>query len=403
MRFRAGVLSYVLAIGILVSAGLSMLILYLYYSRLEYKDYERRIRLLTNLETAEEICKAEHSKLEYDEVYFYDLYERGIDSISIAKRKWGLLDIYETASFDRKVKYERAFMLGHYPTEKGRSAVYLPNERGVLSVVGDTKLTGDCYLPSAGVQSAYINRIGYTNEELIYGEELVSEKDFPEANLESVFEDLESLKGVDISLSDSIYSFTEGPEVIEKTSFDIFEEIGGNLILKSDGRIRFKKESRTTDIVVFGSVIEFEEGFTGSGQFFASDTIIVGKGVTLSYPSSIAVYNPTKPAQIYLKEDSEVSGWLLMQGSKSGFRRRVIFMEDDSKVTGMIYCDGMMEIYGEVSGNVTARKFLVNVPRGVYENYLFNAQIDATTLPLEFLTLKQWFFSDSTEVLKYLN
>lgn len=77
-------------------------------------------------------------------------------------------------------------------------------------------------------------------------------------------------------------------------------------------------------------------------------------------------------------------------------------MEDDSRMNGFIYCNGMAELYGDVTGNVTTRRFLVNSSRGIYENYLFNATINRTTLSPDFLTLSQWFYSDSTEVLKFL-
>lgn len=59
-RFGAGILSYVLAISILVSVGLSMLILYIYYTRMEYKTLEKRIRLVKNLQSAQDITLGEY-------------------------------------------------------------------------------------------------------------------------------------------------------------------------------------------------------------------------------------------------------------------------------------------------------------------------------------------------------
>jgi hypothetical protein len=402
LRVRAGVLSYVLAIGILLSAGLSMLIVYLYYSRLEYKTYERRIRLLQNLEGAEEICKAQHGSLNYEEIYLFDIYQNGSDSVSIQKRKWGLLDRFHVATFQQTARYEKGFFLGYYPNRQGRSAVYMHNERGNLSLTGDAKITGDCYLPKGGVQSAYINRVGYTGEKLVYGQTYESSNVFPKINLKEEWQSLAQLSGVNQPLADSLYSFKNETEILEQSSFHITDTLQGNLILKTNGRAVFTNIASCSDIIVVASVIEFEEGFRGSGQFFASDTIIVHKNVKLDYPTVLAVYNPFDKGQIYVEEGAEISGWLLLDGENDGFRRRLIYLENDSKVNGFIYCNGMVESYGKIDGHISTRRFLVNIPNGIYENYLLNSQIDATALHPEFLTLSQWFYSDSTEVMKYI-
>lgn len=403
IKLGAGILTYVMAISILVSVALSMLILYLYYARLEYLSYGRQINLIENLQTAIEITKGGFKDMEIDKTYLYDLYGQESDSISISYKLWGLFDLFEVHSFRGSVDYAKCYILAHGISQEGKSAIYLQDEGRPLAVVGDTKISGVCYLPKAGVQSAYINRIGYKNEKLIYGEQRQSEKDFPELETDKVIKQLEKLNGNRVdALLDTTQSFLMEPAIIECFELEVSSEISGQVILKANNKIVFTNEAKVSDIIAYAPVIVFEEGFEGSGQFFVSDTLIANKNVKFNYPSALVAYNEHKPALIKLSEGSETNGWIMMDGKSDGLRRRVVYVEDGAKFQGLIYCNGLAEIYGEVIGNVTTRRFLVNAPSAVYENYLFNATIDATQLDLEFLTLSQWFYSDSTQVLKYL-
>lgn len=403
LSYKAGILSYVLAIGMLVSTGLAMLILYFYYSRLEYVGYEQRIRLLENLDVGVKIGLWDHKNMEYHQPSILDLYGRGIDSLEIEKKRWGLFDLFQVRSFQKRVHFEKIFTTAHLPDKYGKSAVYVNNERGIISVVGDTKLTGGCYLPMGGIQSAFIDRVGYTNDQLIYGEELRSDADLPTVSFSDIFTQYRDSIGLEPVELDTFYSFFDGPAILESSRLRLSQKLTGHVVLKSKGRVVLTREAETSNLIVIASVIEFEKGFTGDGQFFATDTIVVRKDVHLHYPSVLGVYNPDEPAQIYIDDGAEVNGWLFMDGEEDGFRRRQIYIEDGGSVAGLIYCNGMVEMYGSVKGNVTTRKFLVSTQRGVYENYLLNAQIDAKALPEGFLTPSQWFYSDSMAVLQYLH
>ena len=402
-KLQAGILSYVLAISLLVSTGLSMLTLYVYYARVEYKLFEKKNRLLENAATGIDLTRADAVSLSYNEWASHDLYGDGLDSVSIRKLHWGLLDRYEVLSFFKELSFSKHYILAPRPTHEGRSAVYLQDDGRPVSVVGNTKLTGTCYLPKAGIQSAYINRVGYTNKELIYGDKKQSDKKFPEVHLEDYIKEVVEVEGVLLDEpADTVHSFQQEVLIIEGTNLALFSKLKGHIIIRAREKIVFSAEANLEDIVAYAPVIELDSGFEGSGQFFARDTIVVHKYAKLKYPSVLAVYNKDKPAIIHLQDSSEVNGWIVMDGRDEGLRRRIVFLDDQSTFTGMIYCNGMVECYGQILGNVTTRRFLVNAPSAVYENYLMNATIDAMQLPPDFLILPHWFSSDSTEVLKYL-
>ena len=98
-RLDGGVLTYVLSIGVLVSVGLSMLILYVYYSRLEYKSYDRQLRIHRNLVSAQQITLGSPESFRYNQEYLYDLYDQGSDSVYICRYSWVVLDWFHIPHF----------------------------------------------------------------------------------------------------------------------------------------------------------------------------------------------------------------------------------------------------------------------------------------------------------------
>lgn len=403
-RVSAGVLSYVLSIGIVVSMGLSMLIFYIYYSRLEYKWYERQVKITRNLNSAMQLTLGSPKSFEYNQEYSYDLYGNGTDSIIINRYAWGLLDLFHVTAFTLSDTVSKWYHQAYTRGEVAYGALYLVDDGRPLSVVGNTRLEGICYLPASGIQSAYINRVGYRNEELVYGEQLESE-DLPEFALDDKFSPLTSISGNfgDLSGDTIRNSFSNQTLVISQPADTLSNVFIGNIVIKSTNKIVFDSLASTMDgVLVVASSIELGEGFKGSGQFLATDTIIVGKGAKLEYPCILACYNETDLATIYMNEESEVNGWLMIDGMENGFRRRVIYVEDGAVINGLVYCNGLLETYGEINGHVTTKRFLVNNQVGVYENYLLNSQITGGVLDSAFLTFDGWFATEEGQILEYL-
>ncbi|WP_421876521.1 hypothetical protein [Marinoscillum sp.] len=404
-RLEAGVLSYVLSIGILVSVGLSMLILYVYYSRIEYKTYERKLRVNRNLHSAMQLTLGAASTFDYQKSYYFDLYDQGTDSVQINKYAWGLLDLWHVMAVSYSDTASRWYTQANTRKDITQSAIFLVDDGRPLSLSGKAKLEGDCYLPVSGVQSAYIDRVGYQNEELVYGEQLKSDKELPDFTLESYFDRLDGINGQPITLErDTIRnSFDQQPLVISNPADTLINVLLGNVLVKSRKRIVFDSLSSINEgALVTGSVIELRPGFQGSGQFLATDTLFIRKDVKLTYPTILAVFNEDEPATIVMEEGSEVNGWLLIDGEEDGFRRRVIYIEDGAKVIGMVYCNGLLESYGTVNGHATVKRFLVNSMVGVYENYILNATYKGAVLDSAFLGFENWFTTAEGQVLDYL-
>ena len=404
-RLDGGVLTYVLSIGVLVSVGLSMLILYVYYSRLEYKSYDRQLRIHRNLVSAQQITLGSPESFRYNQEYLYDLYDQGSDSVYICRYSWGVLDLFHITAFNLSDTVEKWYTQAYARADKTNGAVFLVDDGRPLSLSGDTRLEGDCYLPVAGVQSAYVDRIGYRNEELVYGKQLKSDKEFPEFSLEIYFDQIKTVQGQYTDLyADTIRnSFFDVPLIIDDPMDTLSNVFIGNMLIRSSRRVVFDSLASTANgVVVNASIIELMPGFKGEGQFLATDTLIVHEGVELDYPTVLACYNEDEQASMVLNKGSKVSGWLMIDGEEHGFRRRVIYIEDGAQVNGMIFCNGLLETYGDINGHATVKRFLVNSTVGVYENYLMNATIKGGELDSAFLTFNHWFSTKEAQILEYL-
>lgn len=408
LKLRAGVLSFTLYVSILVSVFLLAMILYGYYSRLDSARYRMGLRVLDNLASAEQWALGEGRNLDYGERKIWDLFGDGRDSVSVHRFAWGAFEGYKCGAYYQGLNERSIFLAGRKMTEEGNAALYLVDDGRPLSVVGETRITGTTYLPLAGVKSAFINRLGYTGEKLIFGDIKQSKKQLPELETFDTLDEFEDF-------ADDIPSVEVEPEGHFRQPFSadtllkmagrnitIVDSLAGFIWVDSRGKVTFDSTSVVEDIVVTAREIEFYSGFSGSGQFFASDTIRVHGGVSFSYPTILGVQNRIETAYIEIMENADVHAIIILDGSSYGDRSRVLKIEDKAKVSGKIYCNGYLEGFGEVDAHVMVKRFLINSFSGVYENYILNATYD-NTLDSTYLMPDSWFQSEQNEVVKWLH
>ncbi|MBV6644929.1 MAG: hypothetical protein KI790_05750, partial [Cyclobacteriaceae bacterium] len=292
IRLKAGVLSFTMYIAIIIAIILLAIILLGYYSRLETAEYRIRLRLLDNLQSGVEWTLAAGESVPYFGVKEIDLYGELSDSVRVKRYPWGLFDLYYVQSFRGDRVFQNVLTTGQRRSEEAYASLYLIDEGRPLSLVGDAYLGGDVYLPLAGIQSAYINRVGYTNEKLTQGLRKRSEKEMPELQQEgldlffrsySMFPQFEQVEAEGASVFQAFEQ--EQLHLIEQGAIEVTDTIQGMVFLDASSTITFDSLSYTQHVVARAEQIIFKSGFTGQGQFFAEDTIIVESGAKLLYPS----------------------------------------------------------------------------------------------------------------------
>lgn len=406
IRLKAGVLAYTMAVSLVISIILSSIILLGYYTRLESLGYDINIKIDANLRSAEQLALSNPSSFDYLKPERLDLYGEGEDTVIVERRPWGVYDYFKiTAQHGRFVRHSY-FSVANVPSEKGNSALFLVDERRPLSVVGSTKLTGTVYLPQSGVQSAYVERVGYQNDSLFYGTRRTSDGDIPEIN-DDLLDDIDEVKKYR-----NLVNYRETFNLEQKFSADtlvrfntfrlnVNDTLSGFIWLDAR-RVVLDSLCRLDNVLVTAEVIEIKKGFEGSGQFFAEDTIYVRSGAKVKYPSVLFVSSGLSNGSITVEKQAEVEGIVGVDGDVNNYYQRQIYIESGGKVTGAVYCHGFLEIYGEINGHATVRKSLVNATSAIYENYFLNATIDGTKRKQEFLVPPLWFYDNHKKVLEWL-
>jgi len=405
-KLSGGILAYTLGLSIVVSAIVSAIILLGYYHRLEQKVYSINSRLVRNLLSAEQLALGGVNTFEFFEPEIFDLYGAEQDSVAITRRPWGYLDMLEVKSFHGRFHQESNFLVAHQPDSLMYSSFFLMDDRRPLSVVGNTRLSGLLYLPQSGVQSAFIDRQGYQNDSLFYGTKRNSTDTMPKINSEKieVWDEMEDHITTTIDYQPTVsilQSFLNDTVlVLSGRKLNINDSIIGKVFI--DAReVTFDSLAFTENIVVRADIIRFKNGFQGSGQFLASDSLLL-QGAKLNYPS-IAILHNERDVGVFRVESSSINGVVGVAGDPSLYSQRILSIEDGSTIQGAIYCDGYLEHYGAITGHATVRKTLVNTPNAVYENYLLNAEIEEWDRMAELPIPAIWMFTNEKKISQWLN
>ncbi|MDW3194719.1 MAG: hypothetical protein R8G66_20235 [Cytophagales bacterium] len=406
IRLKAGVLAYTMAVSLVVSIILSSLILLGYYTRLESLQYDINLKVDSNLQSAEQLALSNPESFDYFQQKRLDLFGEGEDTVMLERRPWGVFDYFKITA--RHGRFERTsyFSIAHVPSEKARSALFLVDERRPLSVVGSTRLTGTVYLPQSGIQSAYVERVGYQNDSLFYGTRLTSDGDMPELN-DKVMDAIEEVRKYPHRVS-----YREPFNLEQKFSSDTLIRFRSSRMNVNDTlngfiwidarKVVLDSLCRLDNVLVTADVIEFKNGFEGSGQFFAEDTIYVRSGAKVDYPSVLFVSSGLSNGSIQIESKAEVQGIVGVDGDVNNYYQRHIHLHQGGKISGAIYSHGFLETYGDIEGHATVRKSLVNATSAIYENYFLNAKIDGTKQNEHFLVPPLWFYEDDRKVLRWL-
>lgn len=406
IKLKAGVLAYTMAVSLVVTIILSSIILLGYYARLQSRQYDINLKIDANLQSAEQLALSNPTAFDYFQPRRLDLYGEGEDTVVLERRPWGVFDYFKITSKHGRFERNSYFSIANAPSEKARSALFLVDERRPLSVVGSTRLTGTVYLPQSGIQSAYVERVGYQNDSLFYGKRLVSDSDMPELNddvLDAIDEVRKYRNRVSYGKTFNVNQKFSSDTLVRFSSsrLNVNDTLSGFVWLNAR-KVVLDSLCRLDNVLVTADVIEFKDGFEGNGQFFAEDTIYVRSGAEVSYPSVLLVSSGLSNGSIQIENGATVAGVIGVDGDVNNYYQRHIHIHSGGKISGAVYCHGFLEIYGEIEGHATVRKSLVNATSAIYENYFLNAEIDGTKQNEHFLVPPLWFYEENQKVLRWL-
>lgn len=397
IELRAGILPTVLMISMVWILLCSALISVNYYRNLLFRKHQVQNQLMANAASALEILKSDID-LPMDIAISDDLYGYGQDSIFL--RKWGLFDIGIVEAF-RGHHYQRlAAMSGAYTDSVSQFTLYLTDENQPLLLAGNTHIKGKCALPVAGIRTVNIEGKGFSGQVPDGTHILKSNKRLPiypvlpalsthfwEKKEASVFQnpvvrpisELPSL--LNHSFFDPVRIFTSAE------SYELKGSLAGNILLHSDRTIVISASARLKNVIIAARKVIIREGFRGQLQIFAQDTLIMEQDVFLRYPSTLCI-QPIQAGLMEIGPFSTIEGVLATNSKVDNtyLGEPKLFVHENAQVWGQVYCNGLAEWRGKLSGSLMCRRFSLLTPSAFYENHLLDADLNVDRRPVSFLT-----------------
>lgn len=335
---------------------------------------------------------------------------------------WGIFEKAIATAKHRNKTFIKCSLLGTGLNTDSRPALYLQETFKPLALAGNTKITGKAILPEQGVRPGNILGNSYYGSELIYGNTQKSSKNLPELKhyykkqLEYYLKEYVPQNSRDFILipgykiTNSFKATTQGyysqtDIVLDKVS------IYGNIIIKSAKSITVKKQADLRDIILIAPKIIIEDNVNSNFQAIAEKSVKAGKNCSLNYPSALIIAENNEDDfeddedsysnQIFIDKGTIVKGSLCYFHNKAdlGYTAN-IYVNENVFIYGEIYCQGNLELKGNVNGTVYTSQFIANEGGTVYINHIYNGNINSAGLPENFGGIL--FNTQTKKVVKWL-
>lgn len=358
-----------------------------------------------------------HSGMAYAQVYFKELknnepltirlFDEGVDSVELMKKNWGAFTILQSTAFHRNRAQSKIALFGAAMSPKHPNLYLVENGRPI-SLCGDARIEGQCFLPKAGLKRAYIAGKNYTGDKLVYGTIQTANKQLPSLQV-NFLEELIQVNGELIAWNEAedsiVVSFgNNGLHYLSDHYISIQNTvIKGQVIVEAKDSIFVGRNAIIENAVLKSKVIYIEAGFSGTAQFFASERLILEDDVILKYPSVLCLIEeqfPTeKSAEIYIGERSQVIGTVFLFSKSPNFRKPLFLtVNSEGEIDGLVYCAGKTQLKGTINGSLYSEKLFLKTGASSYENHLLDGKI-LDQLPNDFVTVNLF---KETEVLQQI-
>lgn len=416
--FDAHALLSALLISVIISIIISAALLLRYLNNENWLRYQRNQRVERNIQSAINLVLADTTTFNIQRREDIDLFGEGQDSIQITRELWGVFNLATVKSFQGTKVATKSFVFGKEMKDTLNSCLYLTDHQRPLQISGNTTLSGDAFLPKAGIRSVNIEGNQYPKNEPVSGKIFKSDTGIIPVNfamLEHLREMLDLKKtnqvGNDFTANfpDSIcnsfknditYLFVKQKQDLEG------KQIKGKVILLADSLIEVPFDAILDNVIIVAPEIVIDSGFAGSVQLLASKEIRIGRKCRLEYPSAaILIKRPDYEIQgkINVEEGAMLSGLIFAFSDNSDPRKNFISLSKSSIINGLVYVNGSLFPSGVVFGTVICDYLMYKSPVATYENSLINAIIDRQRLSPDFIIPALVKGSGRKNIMKWVN
>lgn len=397
LSLKGSSLLYSLLIAMLISALLCG------YLMTNYFQQHRMDRLYwqkiagDNLQSGLELWLSEPQH--WDDFREQSLFETEIDSFIGEQESWGLFGLVHGLGTHGSQRVSGSCLVGEKIPGDRHYSLYLEDRRQPLVLVGKANLQGQLVVPPSGIRTGFIGRRGYERNQLFSGSKRSSERIKPSLSDESA--------GDSRRILEELYEFPPSSEafVLQQEFRDqvwngpVHEVVSaGTLVIRQSslqGKCRIiaadtlivEADATLDHSLLYARHILIQPGFQGRLQALALESIFVGEGVQLRYPSALMVSPVDGAGSIRIQPDALVEGAVLLDRAwfqDQPNRDDYLQISPGALIKGLVYADHNLEIQGEVQGQVIAGNFVLRTAGGMYRNHLLDASISLDLLPHEF-------------------
>ena len=388
-------------IGLVLAILCSSLLLLFYYNRLWQSQVKIDRQLERNIQSGINLLLSDTSTIFVATPDTIDLFGDAENLIKTERERWGLFYIGLVEAYAANTKKAKLFLYGSKPEKYYDGCIYLADHQEALSLIGDTRLTGDAYLSGGGIKPGYINQRGYSFSRLLAGSIQRSKRDLPALNentleyllaLEKSTGDTSFLKSMDIiesdtlerSFGDTALTFFQHRRIVVAGKY-----LKGKIIIKSDSAIEVAKSAGLENVILVAPEIRFDAGFSGTVQAVATDSIIAEAGTSLHYPSSLVLVNNGNSIdgkRINIEKDCKLEGIILSIADSAHKQKTFVNIRSGTIITGIVYASGFLENLATIQGTALTDLFIYRNGASVYVNNLVDVEINRNLLSKYFIS-----------------
>jgi hypothetical protein len=419
-KIKAGALQYVLVISVIIAIIIFAFISLVYLQQKMTIKHGFTKQAIANTQMTFDYIK--QKEVVYNQEITLNLSDNKQSNTTFIKKHWGVFDLGIATSKVKNEFFQKVALLG--TQNKKRDALFLKENNTSLVLVGKTKITGNASLPKQGVKSGSIAGESYYGNQLIYGFKKQSTSQLPKIQntqyLKNFIKNYYQEDYTNFELDNNLQlhqSFTEKGLLYEDSNSILLSNISlsGHILIVSQRQITVSSSAKLEDVILIAPKIIIGSNTKGNFQAIAAKEIIIETDVKLNYPSalvllaqsnnnySIPSQNQTKQeSYIKLSKNTDVRGIVMYHSEniQSNFDTQ-IKIEETAKVIGEVYCSKNTQLQGQVFGSIYTNNFIIKKSGGTYVNHIYNGEINAKALPIEFAGLQ--INQSSNQVAKWVD
>lgn len=384
-KLKASVLANVLVVSTLLLLGMLALVSFFDLSENGFYAWHQQEQQRAYMESAFTLYSQDSSLYERGrgkDSCRYRLFEEDPASeVTFRRQMWGLYEVVTVENYNQSRKSVR--LMGKGAPAFAGAVLYLPDNGRSLALAGNTRISGKISYPGNGITYTQIRSAFFSGTPVEPGQLKKSTAYFPPVLPESR-EELERLMRLPVTgevrnLCRLEVPFDEEIAVLSCGEWISGTEFGGHIVLHNDKEIYIDSTCHLDQVVVTAPVIIVGDGFRGSAQLLATDTILVGDRVKLVQPSGLYLSGSNPDRIVSIGKKSRLEGYLITEGPDKDQRRAQCRIPSSAVCFGLVYVDGIAEVQGRVAGSLYMRESCWFAPEGYYSMVLYDAIVEENT------------------------